>query len=80
LYDCDANAQQVCQVLCVNGSGYHPTCTCSSPGGSPIFKKQPTNPPPEPAKKGAKKDASKTKTAKPESAATGQCPQAAQHS
>ena len=78
---CDANGQQECSVLCVNGSGYHPTCSCSSPpGGSPIFKKQPTNPPPEPAKKDVKKDASKAKVAKPESAATGQCPQTAQHS
>ena len=74
---CDSNNQQVCQVRCVNGSGYDPTCNCSSPpGGSPIFKKQPTNPPPEPSKK----DAKKANTAKPESAATGQCGQAAQHS
>ena len=67
---CDANGQQRCNVLCKNGSGYHPTCTCSSPGGSPIFKKQEIGPPPEPKRDGKQT----TKTSQPDKADPGQCP------
>ena len=67
---CNANGQQVCHVLCENGSGYFPTCSCSSPGGSPIFRKQEIGPPPEPKKDGKQT----TKTSQPDKADSGQCP------
>jgi hypothetical protein len=71
LTSCNANGQQTCNVLCKNGSGYFPTCNCSSQGGgSPIFKKVPVGPPPEPKKDG--KQASKT--AQPVKDDSGQCP------
>jgi hypothetical protein len=68
--ECNANGQQVCNVVCHSGSGYFPTCSCTSPGGSPIFKKQEIGPPPEPKKDGKQS----SKTAQPAKADTGQCP------
>ena len=59
LTGCDSNGNQVCSVLCRHGSGYFPTCSCTMPGGSPIFRKQqPTEPPPQSQK-------SSKQTAKP---------------
>jgi hypothetical protein len=55
--ECYNGGTAACHVRCKSGSGYDPTCNCPAPGGSPIFKKPPTGPPPQPA--AAKKSADK---------------------
>ncbi len=70
VYACNSNGQQTCSVLCVTGSGYSPTCSCSTPGGSPIFRKVESGPPPEPKKDGKQP----SKTAQPSKDDSGQSP------
>ncbi len=69
LFACDSNGKQTCKVECQSGSGYFPTCNCSSPGGSPIFRKQEIGPPPEPKRDGKQS----SKTVQPAKDDSGQC-------
>jgi len=69
LSGCDSNGQEVCSVLCNGGSGYFPTCTCSTGGGSPIFRKQPSGPPPQ----SQKSSKSKVKPAQSSDKTGGKC-------